>query len=427
MKLFQACAFLATLLLARAGWAQDEDPEQLKKKILAEVEKRLKAEEERILKEVSKIIDEELAKSRKGEKPSNVEPKKARGFLGVSPADLTDEEKDDLGIEHGVRVVSVVEGSPAAEALKVDDILLTLDGRPVEDTQTVRDVVGSKGAGQKIAVEVLRGKERKKLTITLARHPEDAEPKKVEPKKEPKKEEPQTDEPSKDDLRSRIKKFLDRGGEDTPKKEEKKEPKKEPKTETPSDDDAFALDEAMMEQIRPLLEQFGMNPEDYFEKGEDGKWRPNAELREMFKQFDFRRFFGDGEEPMPEPKKEEKKVEPKKEEKKTEAKKEEKKTEAAKPAWIGVVPADLSDEDRAELDLEQGVGLQIAEVIEGSPAAKAGLEKGDIVVKINGKALRGEEGLQKFMAGAKAGQSCELTVLRKGKEKKISVTLAERK
>lgn len=416
MKLFQACAFFAALLLSRVGWAQ-EDPEKLKKKILEEVEKRLKAEEERILKEVAKIIDEELAKSRKGEKPSNVEPKKARGFLGISPADLTDEEKEELGIENGVRIVSIVEGSPATGVIKAGDVLLKLDGKVVEDTQTVRDVIGGKGAGQKLSAEILRNGERKQVTVTLARHPEDVETPK---KEEPKKTEPKKEEPGRDDLRERIKKFLDQGGSETPKKEE---PKKEPKKETPSEDDAFALDETMMEQIRPLLEQFGMNPDDYFEKGEDGKYRPNAELREMFKQFDFRRFFG--EEPMPEPKKEEpKKEEPKKTEpKKTEPKKE----ETAKPGWLGMVPADLTDDERAELELEAGVGLSVAEVLDGSPAQKGGLQKGDVIVKLNGKALRGEEGLQKFMAAAKAGQQVEAVVLRKGKEKTLKITLGERK
>lgn len=127
---------------------------------------------------------------------------------------------------------------------------------------------------------------------------------------------------------------------------------------------------------------------------------------------------------MPEPKAEPKKEEPKKEQ----PKKEEPKTEpSTKPGWLGVVPADLSDDERAELELEQGVGFSVAEVIEGSPAQKAGLQKGDILVKLNGKVVRGEEGLQKFMASAKAGQQVEATVIRKGKEKTIKVTLGERK
>lgn len=433
MKLVQlGLMAVGMLFTARAGYAQD-DAEAIKKKILQEVEKRLKAEEERILSELSKIIDEELAKWKKGEKPSSIEPKKeepkkeepkkkepahkVRGFLGVSTQDLSEDELQDLGIDAGVRVADVVPESPAAQSgLQAEDVILKLDGKTVDSTQALRDIVAEKGAGGSLKVDYLQAGERKSLTVTLARHPND-------PGDEPKVEEPKKDEPGEGELRERVKKFLDKE-KDAPKAEKPKSKKKEEKSEEPSDD-ALALDDEMFEQIRPLLEQFGLNPEDYFEKGDDGKWRPGEQLREMFKQFDFRKFLPgrpeeEEEEEAPKPKKEKK---PKKEE----PKKEEKKVESVKSAWIGLVPAELSDEDRAELDLEGGVGLRIAEVLEGSPAASAGLEKGDILVRIDGKKVKGEEFLQKFVRSAKPGQECEIAVIRGGKELKKKLMLAERK
>jgi len=79
------------------------------------------------------------------------------------------------------------------------------------------------------------------------------------------------------------------------------------------------------------------------------------------------------------------------------------------------------------LDLEDGVGLAIAVVKEDSPAAKAGLQTGDIILKLDGRKLKGEEGLAKFMTAAKAGQAVEVVVLRKSKEVTVKVTLGEKK
>lgn len=411
-RLMAGAALVGSILMARAGYAQEDEGEKIKKQILAEVEKRLKAEEDRILKEISKIVDEELAKWKKGEKPSSHEPKhepkkeepkkKAPGYLGI----YMDGEGDQPA--EGVLVRDVVPDSPAAAAgLKKGDVIVKVDEKETPDFEALRSYLGDKGEGTPVKVVFLRENKEQSVIVTLAARP--PAPDEVEPEdKDPKK-----DEPGKGDLRERVKKFLDRKGEaPKPKGAEKKN---EPPAE---DDDFLALDDTMMEQVRPMLEQFGMNPDDYFEKGDDGKWRPGEQLRGLFKQFDFKRFFGKPNEEEPE------EETPKKVEK---PKVEKPKVESAKPAWIGIVPAELSDEDRAEFDLEGGVGLAITEVMEGSPAAKCGVQKGDVLVRINDKKVKGEEALQKFVASAKPGQECDLLLIRKGKETKVKLTLAERK
>ena len=95
--------------------------------------------------------------------------------------------------------------------------------------------------------------------------------------------------------------------------------------------------------------------------------------------------------------------------------------------WLGLQPEELSDELRAQLDLEEGTGLLVSDVLEGSPAQKAGLRKNDILLKIDGKPVKGEEMLAGYMKSARVGQESTLTVLRKGKEQTYKVTLAERK
>jgi len=393
---------VAGLFLAGGAAQAQDDTEKLKKRILEEVEKRLKAEEERILREVEKIIDEELSRAKRGEKKTHAEKKEepktgGRAFFGVKALELSVEERKELGVDAGLRVRSLVEGSPAARILQVGDVLLKVDGRPVEDVETLRVVLGARKAGDSIQVEFLRNKKRDTATVALAAYPEDSPPRKEEGGADP--------------LRERIKKFLDREKREEPKKEEPK--KEEKKAEERTDEDWLAFDDETFEQIRTMLEQFGMNPEDYFQKGKDGKWRPAEGLRELLKQFDFRKLLDRNRE-----------EDPKKEEKKPEKKTSEPKS---KPAWLGVVPGELSDEDRAQLDLEAGVGLAIVEVRPGSPAEKVGVQKGDLLVQIDGKKVKGEESLQKFVLGAKPGQECELTLLRKGEQKKMKVTLAERK
>ena len=66
-------------------------------------------------------------------------------------------------------------------------------------------------------------------------------------------------------------------------------------------------------------------------------------------------------------------------------------------------------------------GVMISEVRENSPAAKAGLKAGDIIVNIDGKAVKGDFDLIRAINGKKDGD-VTLTVVRDGKRQTISVT-----
>jgi S1-C subfamily serine protease len=72
-------------------------------------------------------------------------------------------------------------------------------------------------------------------------------------------------------------------------------------------------------------------------------------------------------------------------------------------------------------------GVVITDVREGSPAAKAGVQKGDVLVKINDKPAKTEESLREALAASKVGDELSLTVSREGKETTIKVVLEERK
>lgn len=69
-------------------------------------------------------------------------------------------------------------------------------------------------------------------------------------------------------------------------------------------------------------------------------------------------------------------------------------------------------------------GNQIA-VVPGSPAAKAGVKEGDIIIKIDGVDINEENSISAVIAKKKPGETATLTVLRDGKEEQIKLTLEE--
>jgi S1-C subfamily serine protease len=70
-------------------------------------------------------------------------------------------------------------------------------------------------------------------------------------------------------------------------------------------------------------------------------------------------------------------------------------------------------------------GLLVGSVAPGSPADKAGLERGDIIVAMDGKPLTDSGRLQEFIRQAKVGTEITLTFVRDGKRITKSLTLAE--
>jgi len=248
----------------------------------------------------------------------------------------------------------------------------------------------------------------------------------------PKKKEEFKRDRTEEDLRKMTKKFLEEKAEKRESRPQEREPGELPGL------DLLALDDEAFESIRGMLEQFGMDPEQFFAQGEDGKWRPNGELMEMFKGFDLQKMFEQFRENMPEipglemPEEENKmpreapveKILPL--EKKPRELKKKEKAPVKKPGWIGIVPVELSEEEALELNLNQGHGMVVTEVIEGSPAHLAKLEEGDVITHINGKPLLGEEVLIAFVRGSHAGQKATFTIRRDGKKKKIRIILGER-
>jgi serine protease Do len=85
------------------------------------------------------------------------------------------------------------------------------------------------------------------------------------------------------------------------------------------------------------------------------------------------------------------------------------------------VTKDLAD----SLGLGKAAGAAVSNVEEGSPAAKAGLEVGDVILKIDGRAVEGSADLSRTIRSLKPGTKVNLGVWRGGKPRDVTVTVAE--
>jgi len=95
-------------------------------------------------------------------------------------------------------------------------------------------------------------------------------------------------------------------------------------------------------------------------------------------------------------------------------------------AYLGVSLQSLEGGLAEALDMEENSGVLIGQVMDESPAAKSGLEKGDIVVRVAGKTVGTPSKLQKVVREHDPGDEVEIEVLRDGKTKTVKVALAER-
>jgi hypothetical protein len=95
-------------------------------------------------------------------------------------------------------------------------------------------------------------------------------------------------------------------------------------------------------------------------------------------------------------------------------------------AYLGVLTGPVSRELRAQFNLAEGFGLQVAEVMPDSPAHAAGLKEHDVLVNFEDQMLVNMEQLQTLVRGRKKDDLVNLTVITGGERKQLSVKLGER-
>jgi S1-C subfamily serine protease len=83
-------------------------------------------------------------------------------------------------------------------------------------------------------------------------------------------------------------------------------------------------------------------------------------------------------------------------------------------AWLGVAGAQVALSPELAARVGSGTGMQVAAVVEGSPAANAGARRGDIVITVDRTPVTSATGLQRLMVERAIGRRMELTVWRNG-------------
>ena len=94
-----------------------------------------------------------------------------------------------------------------------------------------------------------------------------------------------------------------------------------------------------------------------------------------------------------------------------------------KRGWLGVKIQSISEDIGESLGVPENTGALVAGVTPDSPAAKAGIEAGDVILKFDGKDVTTMRGLPKLVAQAQIGKSVEVEVLRQGQKKTLTVAV----
>ncbi|MCU0660939.1 MAG: DegQ family serine endoprotease [Myxococcota bacterium] len=93
--------------------------------------------------------------------------------------------------------------------------------------------------------------------------------------------------------------------------------------------------------------------------------------------------------------------------------------------YLGLLLQPLDEQLGSAMGVKNGQGALVAEVTSGSPAEAAGVQAGDIVVEVAGKAVKDSRSLQNAVAGLKPGSKVKLKVIRNKDAKNLDVTIGE--
>lgn len=94
--------------------------------------------------------------------------------------------------------------------------------------------------------------------------------------------------------------------------------------------------------------------------------------------------------------------------------------------YLGVQTEEVSKDNFSKFGLRDVRGVAIAKVVEGSPAQTAGLQDGDVIVKLNGEEITSSRKLTRLISEISPDHSAKLTVMRNGNDRDVTVTLGKR-
>ena len=93
--------------------------------------------------------------------------------------------------------------------------------------------------------------------------------------------------------------------------------------------------------------------------------------------------------------------------------------------WLGVTIQEMTPEIAQKFGLEKSRGALVSDVTKGSPAEKAGILRGDIVIEFNRKEVKDVASLRNMVSQSKVGSDVLIKILRSGKEYTVRLVVAE--
>lgn len=93
--------------------------------------------------------------------------------------------------------------------------------------------------------------------------------------------------------------------------------------------------------------------------------------------------------------------------------------------WLGVSIQSLTRDLAASLGLDEAVGALVADVTDDSPARRAGIRRGDVILGYNGREVKASSDLPILVAETRVGETVPVELSRRGRRETLSVTIGE--
>ena len=94
-------------------------------------------------------------------------------------------------------------------------------------------------------------------------------------------------------------------------------------------------------------------------------------------------------------------------------------------AWMGVSTESLTDQLRTYFNVPGDAGVLVTRISEDSPAEEAGLQAGDVIIKVDGTTIHDHSRLVREIRSFDPGEEVQVTIIRKGVEESLKIKLGE--
>jgi len=98
----------------------------------------------------------------------------------------------------------------------------------------------------------------------------------------------------------------------------------------------------------------------------------------------------------------------------------------SKKPYLGAHVKNVTDDIRGVLGLSDNEAVMITSLVDGGPADNAGFQKSDIILQFDGKDIKGLKGFKNLFRSCEAGSTHTLTILRRMREKEVSITFGSK-